>query len=144
MKLAIAVVFVALIASSGRAQSQPPAIKATAAGVLIDVSVLDSKGRPVLDLAAGDFELSEDGKRQQLVSVTLVKGGVATPVPPTAPRTNPESGQPVTPAAAAAIPQTKLAPTVTAILFDRLSPEARPRARGAPRADLSKLNTPAD
>ena len=52
-------------------------VKATTAGVLIDVSVLDSKGQPVLDLSPADFELNEDGKRQQLVSVTLVNGGVA-------------------------------------------------------------------
>lgn len=65
-----------LIALTAHAQSRPPAVKSTTAGVLIDVSVLDNKGQPVLDLTPADFELSEDGKRQQLVSVTLVTGGV--------------------------------------------------------------------
>ena len=44
------VLVAALISSSthGPWQSQQPPVKATTAGVLIDVSVLDGKGQPVL------------------------------------------------------------------------------------------------
>ena len=47
----------------GHAQSQPPVVRATTAGVLIDVTVLDSKGQPVIDLTPADFELKESCSR---------------------------------------------------------------------------------
>jgi hypothetical protein len=58
-------------------QPQAPIVKATTAGVLMDVTVLDNKGQPVLDLAPADFEVKEEGKLQQVLSVTLVQNGIA-------------------------------------------------------------------
>jgi VWFA-related protein len=99
--------------------------------VLIDVSVLDSKGQPVLDLTPADFALSEDGKAQHLVSITLVKGGAMRPVesasarpPDRVPVATPSEVPPSPPA-----PETT--PTVTAIVFDKLSPDAMPYAARA-------------
>jgi VWFA-related protein len=110
---------------------------------LIDVTVLDGKGQPVLDLAPADFELKEDGKAQQILSVALVRSGVATSVGGTAVRQETDedpaaSGQPK------AAPFLEQAPTVTAILFDRLSPDAVPYAVRAALAYVATLVPPYD
>ena len=70
---------VVLATSVGAGQSQPPTVKTTTAGVLIDVTVLDNKGQPVTNLGPADFELKEEGKTQQVLSVTLVQRGVVKP-----------------------------------------------------------------
>jgi VWFA-related protein len=141
------ILFAALFAATAQAQSQPerPAVKITTSGVIIDVSVVDSNGQPVLDLTPADFQLSEDGKSQRLVSVTLVKGGAARALTDrpgataTAERSEVEpSGLP------APLTASTAAPTVTAILFDKLSPETRPSARLAARQYLSTLSSPGD
>ena len=59
---------------------QQPAIKTITAGVVVDVTVVDGKGNAVLDLAPEDFEVSEDGVRQRVVSATLVQRGVVRPL----------------------------------------------------------------
>lgn len=132
------------------AQGQSPALKTATTGVVIDVSVLDSKRQSVLDLTPGDFELSEDGKRQELISVTLVRGGIAraqnTPAS-AAPGTATGEAAPATTTAggiAAAAPSTDITPSVTAILFDRLSPEMRPLAGQAALAYVATLSPPHD
>jgi VWFA-related protein len=135
--------------ASGSGQSQQPTVKTGTAAVLIDVSVLDSKGRPVVDIGLDDFELTEDGKRQQIVSGTLVQGGAVRALgrsqPPdvstAAPRLAPgsDAGSPSQPGLAA---DTTL--SVTAILFDRLSPEARPLAHRAALAYISTVSPPHD
>lgn len=110
------------------AQVQSPVVKTVTAGVVIDVSVLDNKGQPILDLGQGDFEVTEDGKSQHLLAVTLVNAGVARPAGasslPTggavlAPPARSDSGESEEPGAL------RIAPSVTAIVFDRLSPETR-------------------
>jgi VWFA-related protein len=135
-----------LIALTAHAQSQPPAVKTTTAGVLIDVSVLDRKGQPVIDLTPADFELSEEGKRQQLMSATLVTGGVARPLTERPAAT--AAPEPSATVASADVPGppagTRPAPTITAILFDKLSPESRPSARLAGHRYLSTLSSPGD
>ena len=93
--------------------------------VLVDVVVRDGKGRPVTDLTAADFELREDGTPQSIGSFTRVSRGsgiginvalkdpgvvtsVGTPLPP-------EDGTPE---------EEERHPSVTALVFDSLSPEA--------------------
>jgi len=97
--------------------------EAATTAILVDVVVRDRQGKPVLDLSGDDFEISEDGVRQQLGSFTRVARGsgigvnigVKDPTPMTL----------VTP------PQTDAAPTerdttpaVTALVFDSLSSDA--------------------
>jgi VWFA-related protein len=111
--------------------------------------VLDSKGRPVLDIGPDDFELSEDGKRQQIVSAALVQGGaVRALMRSQPPDTITAAAQPAPGSAAGSSSQTGVAsdttPSVTAILFDRLSPEARPLAYRAALAYISTLSPPHD
>jgi VWFA-related protein len=126
--------------ASGYGQPQQPTVKTATAAVLIDVSVVDSNGRAVVDIGLEEFELTEDGKRQQIVSAMLVQSGAVRSLMGSQP-SNVSPGQPPTsgsipiPAASPALDATT---SVTAILFDRLSEDARPLAR---RAALSYVST---
>jgi VWFA-related protein len=102
------------------AQTQTPAraseIDTTAVtAIVVDVIVRDKNGNPVSDLTAQDFELSEDGVRQQLGSFTPIAG---------APREMNAMTSPA-PAAGSAPPKADAAPQVIALVFDRLTPEGR-------------------
>ena len=121
---------------------QPPVVSGVAVGVLIDVTVLDRNGRPVLDLGVDDFELTEEGARQQILTGTLVQQGT--------PRAHTESGasasskQPdtlpsVQTQSSVSVPPGNELPIVTAVLFDRLSAESRAAARTAALAYVSTL-----
>ena len=129
---------------AARSQSQPPVLKTGTTGVVIDVSVVDAKGQPVLDLSPGDFEIQEDGVKQQILSVRLVHRGAAPGGHVV------QGGDPAftAPAAAAAASTTmsvpESTPSVTAILFDRLSPEVRPFAHRAALAYVATLSPPSD
>jgi len=83
MRNACASAFVVLAATLPQNQTQPPTVRGSAAGILMDVTVLDKDGHPVTDLKSEDFELTEDGKPQQIVSTTLMRGGVPSPCPAT-------------------------------------------------------------
>jgi len=108
-----------------------PKIRIGTAEVTLDVVVRDKKGRPVKDLTAPDFEVYEDGVRQQVESFRL-----ALREPGTKADVNREKGATVTPAAAGtAASRDKTAnPGVIALVFDRLSPDARSMARRAANA----------
>jgi VWFA-related protein len=54
-------------------------IKVGVEEVRIDAVVLDNKGRQVTDLTAADFELSQDGKTQKIISCTYVNEYRQTP-----------------------------------------------------------------
>ncbi len=102
--------------------------------VVLDAVVKDKKGHAVKDLKASDFEIFEDGVRQEVRSFRLViresapttgeqaKGETTTttqPQPTTAPRRT-----------AGSIARTSRVSAV-ALVFDRLTPDARKRAREA-------------
>ncbi len=97
--------------------------------IVVDVIVRDSKGNPVTDLRKEDFVLLEDGAAQEIGDATRVgnpvyvakSGGAAPPAPGTA--TN----------------DGHTFPSFTAIIFNRLSPEARGRAYQAAVACLDVL-----
>src|SRR5688500_778510 len=105
------------------AAQQPPITRTTTTGVLIDVSVVDRQGRPVLDLRPEEFELEEDGKRQQIGAVSLVHAGVSRGVTAAAVSTSSAAPSPSMPPTAAvpADGRPDETPSVTAILFDRLT-----------------------
>jgi VWFA-related protein len=141
---------IAMAAVSGSSQVQPPGLKSSVAGVVIDVSVIDNKGQPVLDIRPDEFEISEEGVRQQIVSLSLVQAGVArsqagpaTPVTSDAPAP-PASAAPAQASAPAAAAEPGTTPSVTAILFDRLSPDVRPFAARAALAYVETLSPPHD
>src|SRR5690348_12491459 len=100
--------------------------------------VKDKKGHPIRDLKASDFEVLEDGVPQKVEWFRFVsreaapansesKDGKSPDVPST---TNPPA------------PARRTTPSVTALVFDRLSPEARTLARkaGLAYADEGMVN----
>src|SRR6202140_3908033 len=69
-------------------QSQTPTFRVQIDAVTMDVIVKDEGGRFVSDLTKDEFEIYEDGVRQDVASLTVVAGGRATNVleaPPPAP-----------------------------------------------------------
>src|SRR3954468_19763458 len=116
--------------------AQAPPVRTSTTAVLVDVNVVDKNGLAVTDLRSDDFELSEDGVRQQIASVTLVRAAAGA-----------GAGLP-TESASATVPLPREAPadasgadngaSVTAIVFDRLSGETRPIAG---RAALGFVST---
>ncbi len=109
----------------------PQPLTAAATAVVVDVIVRDSRGNPVTDLRKEDFVLLENGVPQPIGDVTVVRGVPAAP---------PATGTDASTAAGAtrradAPPR---APTFLALVFDRLSLDARARAvKGA----LASLDT---
>ncbi len=137
---------VVLYAVAPRQQLQTPAVRTTTAGVILDVSVVGQRGEPILDLRPEDFEVSEDGKRQDLLSLKLVQNGtVRTRGSQPQARSDTVQASPNASTAAAQGKATSVmdtVPTVTAILFDRLSPETRVMAGRAALAYIATLAAP--
>jgi VWFA-related protein len=113
----------------GDAQQPPPqradrTLNQGVTAVLVDVVVRDRRGQPVRDLAPSDFEVLEDGVPQSIGSFSAVFADAAAPVRETAPSSAPGATAPVGPApiSSAAADHD---PAVTALVFDRLGPEAR-------------------
>ena len=111
----------------GGAQQPPPpraggTVNTEVSAVLVDVVVRDKHGMPVKDLEPADFEVLEDGVPQTIGSFKgifedMPASGVVTEAAPAA-----------SPAAAAPSLGPRpdpAAPPVTALVFDRLSPEAQ-------------------
>lgn len=127
-------------ASSGQTSPAPQqdeeVVTVGTAEVMLDAVVKDKRGRPVKNLKAEDFEVYEDGVRQQISSFRLVArepaaATAATPAQPNAPAVSPSvTPQPATPSS--------LGIGAVALVFDRLSPDGRTRARAAA---LSYLET---
>jgi VWFA-related protein len=127
----VPVVLAALLAPGLSAQQPPPAQRATgtvkseATAILVDVVVRDRRGDPVTDLRPDELELFEDGVKQEIGSVTLY----------TSPQTDAgDAARKPTGAAAPAAPGVAIAPApppVLALVFDRLSPDARVLAHRA-------------
>lgn len=127
------------------AAQQPPVTRTMTTGVIIDVTVVDRHGQPILDLRSDEFELSEDGKRQQILSASLVNAGVIRPLD-AAPGASPAGVAAAQPGADAPAVASRpdSTPSVTAILFDRLSREMRSLAHRAAVAYLRTLAPPHD
>jgi VWFA-related protein len=117
------------------AEAQPSRFAASATAIIVDVVVRDRQGAPVTDLRLEDFELLEDGVPQTIADLTAVGPGVA--IAAAAPRPiNPSSARTTDPPAAARTAVTT--PTFVALVFDRLSPEARALAH---KGALAYLDT---
>ena len=122
------------------AQTQRPVEPQTQDKVVIskdevpfDVVVRDKKGKVIKDLTAADFEVYEDGVKQQISSFKFVSSTLAEDNPP-APATNKDSSSS---ANVAVNPKESsgrsdaAGVSAIALVFDRLSAESRVRARDA-------------
>jgi VWFA-related protein len=130
----------ALSIVAGDAQQQQPLPRADktltegVTAVLVDVVVRDRRGQPVRDLALSDFQVTEDGVLQTIGSFTSVISGAAS-APATPPAAAAGAAGPPVPAAGSS-PPVDSGPAVTALVFDRLTPEARRLAVQAAQAYL--------
>jgi len=105
------------------AQEQDEVIRVRSNEVRLDVVVKDKKGHPVRDLKATDFEVFEDGVPQKIQSFRFVTRESI----PVTPESKDKSDTSIT----TPMPSKRSTPTVTALVFDRLSTEARALARKA-------------
>ena len=114
------------VCSQTAAQNQDEVIRVRSNEVQLDVVIKDKKGRPVRDLKATEFEVFEDGVRQKVESLRFVSRE-------TVPVTSEKKDDTSTGATSVTdgTPAKRSTPTVTALVFDRLSPEARSLARKA-------------
>lgn len=124
-----------LSAVSPRAQTQAPAparaagtVQAGTTAILVDVVVRDRRGQPVTDLTSADFEIYEDGVLQEIGAVTLYRPEGATRLPERDRGADPAPADTAAPAKSAAEPTPE---PVVALVFDRLTPEARSIAHKA-------------
>ena len=119
----------ALAAGTTVAAQQPPPQRAiegdatSVTAIVVDVVVRDRQGNPVAGLAPGDFQIFEDGVRQDIGSLTAVNKPPVTA--PGAPAT--VAGAPGDAPGVAA----QKAPEVLALVFDRLSADGRALAFNA-------------
>ncbi|HEX8474514.1 MAG TPA: VWA domain-containing protein [Pyrinomonadaceae bacterium] len=119
--------FTSLAQTSGNQDPQDDEIVAVGANeVLLDAVVKDKKGRALKDLKPSDFEVYEDGVRQEVRSFRLITRGASrasetATVPPPSGTQRPQSSPPWNTNRVSAV----------ALVFDRLSPDARVRARDA-------------
>ena len=105
-------------------QDQDDVVRFRSNEVQLDIIVKDKKGRPVKDLKAADFEVLEDGVAQKVESFRFVTREVVTSETKESKTATP--GTVTTP-----VGPKRSTPAITALVFDRLSPEARSLARKA-------------
>jgi len=118
-------------ASGNSAQQDEQRVRIGTAEVALDVVVRDKKGRPVRDLTAADFEIYEDGVRQQIESFRLVlreAKGIKR-----------EEAEAKSTTPANLLRNSAASSGVVALVFDRLSPDARALARKAAMAYTDEL-----
>ena len=114
-----------LIRAQTPAQDQDDIIRVRSNEVRLDIVVKDKKGRPIRDLKQGDFEVLEDGVSQKVESFRFVAREAA----PAKIETKDDKVTAAPPGINT--PPPRSTPTVTALVFDRLSPEARALAKKA-------------
>ena len=118
----------AIATPAGRAPQQPaPAraadtVRTSVTAVLVDVVVRDKKGLVVRDLEQADFQVLEDGVAQTIGSFTRVFDGAVLAPPPDVRAASAPAAAPV---GIGSAPPIAAGPAVTALVFDRLNPEAR-------------------
>lgn len=152
--LASTIAFPLLVAGQSQSKPEPQdpdKIIVERSEVVLDAVVRDKKGRPVTNLTLNDFAVYEDGVRQQVSSFRLVtrsdgSSSRAEQIPDNQKR-DPKTKAP----AAATTSGFKNSPAVidnqpgaVALVFDRLSPDARSRAHTAALAYLAQGLSPND
>ncbi|HEY8205784.1 MAG TPA: VWA domain-containing protein [Pyrinomonadaceae bacterium] len=115
--------------ANGQEQQKPDEVlRVRTNEVRLDIVVKDKKGRAVKDLTATDFEVLEDNVPQQIESFRFVNRE-GPPEPSSDRNANRKESKPEI--SAPTMAPSRTTPGVTALVFDRLSPEARSLARKA-------------
>src|ERR1044072_85627 len=109
-------------------QKQDEVLRFRTNEVKLDIVVKDKKGRPIKDLTAADFEILEDGVGQKIQSFNFVNRET-TAAATSSPERKENNAQP--PSTQPAPLTVRTSPGITALVFDRLSPEARSLAKKA-------------
>jgi VWFA-related protein len=134
------VVTLAAVLGAQAPSATQPHFATAATAITVDVVVRDRHGKPVTDLKKEDFELLEDGVRQDIGDMTLV-AAVAHDLPPATGGAvvgaNVSSAKKAADDAEKEAPTSVTAPTFIALVFDRLSPEARVLAYNGARSYLA-------
>ena len=112
--------------------------KAGVTAVLVDVVVRDKKGMPVRDLQQSEFEILEDGAPQTVGSFTPIFEAEASPATAPVATAAPVAAGSTGADGTGAIPAAAKVTPITALVFDRLSPEGRQLAVKAARAYVSE------
>jgi VWFA-related protein len=137
----------------GQSQSKPEpqkpdTIVVERSEVILDAIVRDRKGRPVTNLTAADFAVYENGVRQQISSFRLVsrreENSAIKPGQPPANQKTETKAAPSTPGLRNTPAVMDNKPNAVALVFDRLSPDARARAHSAALAYIAQGLTPDD
>jgi VWFA-related protein len=124
LALALSLPFLSPVRAQTTAAQDEDVVRVGSREVKLDVVVKDKRGRPVKDLKETDFQVYEDGKPQRIESFRFVSREAMAPSSP--------AGEKVAPGPEApAAPPRRTTPGVTALVFDRLSPDARNLARKA-------------
>lgn len=125
MLLALVVAPLSILGQTPSASQAEDKIVTGSTEVIFDAVVKDKKGRPVKDLHAEDFQITEDGVAQEVKSFRLVAGD--TPDLAAGPGKSPAV---VAPKGKARVLEAFNAGRIgtVALVFDRLSPDARTRA----------------
>lgn len=136
---------VALVGARGQ---EPARARATfgaySTAVLVDVVVRDGRGRPVTDLTAADFELREDGRAQTIGSFTRVSRGTGIGINVALKEAGGVTHVGASPPPADDTPSENddKSPSVTALVFDSLSPEGVSLSQKAALEALPMTATP--
>ncbi len=133
----------AIFAQTQPAEQDDDVIRTRTAEVKLDVVVKDKKGRPVKDLKLSDFEVYEDGVKQKVQSFRFVSTEGPTSLEQPEPKAiNTTPGAPTSVTTTTRPPRST--PSVTALVFDRLSTEARALSRKASLAYSEQRATTGD
>src|ERR1041384_7126445 len=124
MKTFLSLLLIIAIGLHAASQQQEDVIRVRSNEVRLDVGVKDKKGRSVRDLKLTDFEVLEDGVPQKIESFRFVTRETTPGIPESKEEKSADVSSTATPE-----PARRSTPAVTALVFDRLSPEARSLAR---------------
>src|ERR1043166_6524665 len=126
MKTFLSLLLIIAIGLQAASQQQEDVIRVRSNEVRLDVVVKDKKGRSIRDLKLTDFEVLEDGVPQKIESFRFVTRETTPGIPESKDEKSADVSSAATPE-----PTRRSTPAVTALVFDRLSPEARALARKA-------------
>ena len=143
-----AVLLLVLLSVPGAANPQQPSpssprqvLGSGTTAVIVDAVVVDAKGNPVTGLGKEDFRLLEDGVQQEIGDLVFVgtpgRASSQTRVSTATLETANEAGA-SSAATEASVPRP--APRLTAVVFDRLKPEARALAHTGALAFVDTLD----